>query len=84
METLRDTRIYLHKKYLYEGETDSRGGAVYHISERWLEENGNLPEKAGCIDLMDVEKYVDWRNQNQPYILLHEFSHAYHHRLRFK
>jgi len=80
LETLADTRIYLHKKYIYPGKTDSDGAAVYHPGAQWLIDNGNLPEKARCIDLADVEKYVDWRNQNQPYMLLHEFSHAYHHR----
>ena len=57
---------------------------VYHPGAQWLIDNGNLPEKARNIELQDVRKYVAWRNQNQPLVLIHELTHAYHHRLSYK
>ena len=52
---------------------------IYHASEGWLVANGNLPEKAKCIEILDIKKYVDWRKYS-PQILLHEMTHSYHHR----
>ncbi|MDP5172426.1 MAG: T9SS type A sorting domain-containing protein [Bacteroidia bacterium] len=57
------------------------GAAQYHPSKDWLIANGYLPEKARCVEISNVTNFVNWTNQNQPYMVLHEMAHAYHHRV---
>ncbi|MGK0390911.1 MAG: hypothetical protein ACI94Y_003671 [Maribacter sp.] len=57
------------------------GAAQYHPSEAWLIENGYIPEKARCVEISNITNFVAWTNQNQPYMVLHELAHAYHHRV---
>ena len=37
-------------------------------------------EKARNIEIPNLANYLDWGHQNQPYIILHELAHSYHHR----
>ena len=62
-----------------EGTRNGRGLCT-HWSADWLKEHGFLPEKAGGTEIGCAQDYVAWR-RNQPYMLLHEFAHAYHWRL---
>jgi len=55
-------------------------GAVYHPSAQWLENNGFPPEWAGGIQLGNARNYLEW-TAVQPAIVLHEFSHAWHHQV---
>lgn len=57
------------------------GGAVYHPSETWLIDNGYISEKVKCIELSNITNFYNWTKRNQPYMVLHELSHAYHHRV---
>lgn len=57
------------------------GAAVYHPSEAWLRANGYAPEKARCVEISNITNFINWTNQNQPYMVLHELAHAYHHRV---
>jgi hypothetical protein len=57
------------------------GAARFHTSEAWLTENGYIPEKVNSIEICNLKNFVDWTNQNQPFMVLHELSHAYHHRI---
>lgn len=57
------------------------GAAVYHPSEAWLIANGYIPEKARCVEISNITNFINWTNQNQPYIVMHELAHAYHHRV---
>jgi len=57
------------------------GAAVYHPSEAWLIANGYIPEKARCVEISNITNFINWTNQNQPYMVLHELAHAYHHRV---
>ncbi len=57
------------------------GAAQYHPSEAWLISNGYIAEKARCVEISNVTNFVNWTNQNQPYVVLHELAHAYHHRI---
>lgn len=52
-------------------------GAVYHPSRDWLIKYGYNPDKAGGIELQF--NFYLWRKE-QPWIALHELSHAYHHK----
>lgn len=53
-------------------------GMVYHPSAIWLKANGLLPVKAGGIEVVRAEDYLEWR-ADQPMMVLHELAHAYHH-----
>lgn len=57
------------------------GAAVYHPGEAWLITNGYLAEKARGIEISNLVNFVEWTHQNQPYMVLHELAHAYHHRV---
>lgn len=57
------------------------GAAVYHPSAAWLVQNGYPAEKARCIEISNATNFVNWTAQNQPYMVLHELAHAYHHRV---
>lgn len=56
------------------------GAAVYHPGRQWLIDNGYPPEKAKCVEISNVTNFINWTNQNQPYMVLHELAHAFHHR----
>lgn len=51
----------------------------YHPSRGWLAGNGYLPEKAHGIELSNARSFLRITQRNQPYVLLHELAHAYHH-----
>ncbi|MCO4771621.1 MAG: hypothetical protein KDA24_16430 [Deltaproteobacteria bacterium] len=55
-------------------------GAVYHPSAQWLSDNGYPPEWAEGIQLGNARNYLDWTDV-QPAMVLHEFSHAWHHQV---
>lgn len=57
----------------------TNGGAVYHPSETWLNQNGYIPQKAKSVEISNINNFIDWTRQNQPYMLFHELAHAFHH-----
>lgn len=59
----------------------TNGGAQYHPGREWLENNGYAVEKAKCVEISNIRNFVNWSRQNQPYMVLHELAHAYHHRI---
>ncbi|XAM00220.1 hypothetical protein OT109_02300 [Phycisphaeraceae bacterium D3-23] len=70
---LRDVVIWV------ELDNPNGGTAEYHPSRGWLENNGYLPEKAHCVEIGDARDFLRYTKRNQPYVLLHELAHAYHH-----
>ncbi len=58
---------------------DVAPGAAYHPSAGWLEANGRVVEMAEGIEIMNVDDFLEW-SQHQPWMMLHELAHAYHHR----
>mgnify|MGYP006110938683 CR=1 FL=1 len=56
-------------------------GMHAHFSRDWLIENGNLPEKAGNVEIYSIRDFVTWK-QYQPAMLLHEMAHQIHYRKR--
>ena len=54
------------------------GGAEFHVSQRWLEQNGYNPAKAGGIEISNSLNFVSWSRAEQPCMVLHELAHAYH------
>lgn len=59
----------------------TNGAAQYHPSEAWLIDNGYIPEKAMSVEISNINNFIDWTILNQPYMVLHEIAHAYHHRV---
>lgn len=55
-------------------------GACYHPSSSWLKQNKRMLEKEHSIEIHSVDSYLNWSN-TQPYIILHELAHAYHHQV---
>lgn len=51
---------------------------AYHPDPQWLREHGMNPEKARCVEIADAENFLKWTRQ-QPWMILHELAHAYHH-----
>ena len=70
---LRKVHVWLH----YKGK--GRCGA-YHPSRGWLEEHGWNPEMARSVDLGGAEGFMK-SSRHQPFLVLHELSHAYHHQV---
>jgi hypothetical protein len=52
---------------------------VYHPNKQWLIDHGVNPDKALCVEIANARNFLDWW-KDQPYMVLHEMSHAYHHR----
>jgi len=50
----------------------------YHTSKDWLIENGFLAEKAKCVEISSAQRFIRISRKDQPCVLLHELSHAYH------
>jgi len=51
---------------------------VYHPDPRWLREHDVNPEKARCVEIANAENFIQWTIL-QPWMVLHEMAHAYHH-----
>jgi hypothetical protein len=54
-------------------------GMAFHPDAGWLREHGMNPEKAGCVEIANSKNFLDWTKQ-QPWMVLHELAHGYHHR----
>ena len=51
----------------------------YHPDAQWLRDNGMNPEKARCVEVANAHcTFLKW-SFDQPWMVLHELSHAYHH-----
>ncbi|GAB5410294.1 MAG: hypothetical protein BalsKO_26590 [Balneolaceae bacterium] len=61
--------------------TEENRAAVYHPGREWLIENGYPEQKEGAIEISNITNFISWTEQNQPYMVLHELAHAYHHRI---
>jgi len=51
---------------------------AYHPDAGWLSEHDMNPDKARCVEIADAEAFLTWTIQ-QPWMVLHELAHAYHH-----
>lgn len=50
----------------------------YHVSPDWLRSHGMNPDKAGGVELSNARNFLTWTIQ-QPWMVLHELAHGYHH-----
>ena len=73
----------LHKIPIWISARDRQGRhpcACYHPSREWLAANGYNPDKAGSVDILNAGTFYDWTTHSQPWMVLHELAHGYHHR----
>lgn len=68
---LREVRIWVELDQLEEG------GAQYHVSQDWLQENGYNPEKVGGVEISNATNFLNWSQTYQPWMILHELAHAW-------
>ncbi len=59
----------------------TNGSAVYHPYLQWLIDNGYIVEKWKSIEISNISNFINWTELNQPFMVMHEFAHAYHHRV---
>lgn len=59
----------------------TNGAAVYHPNLQWLIDNGYIIEKWKSIEISNINNFINWTELNQPFMVMHEFSHAYHDRV---
>jgi hypothetical protein len=72
LSALRKVRVWV------EWSKRPAAGAEFHVSQRWLEQNGYNPAKAGGIEIANSLNFVSWSRAEQPCMVLHELAHAYH------
>ena len=72
VEKLRRVRIWV------EEEEPHHPCMAYHPSAGWLREHGMNPEKAGCVEVANARNFLSW-TLDQPWMVLHELAHGYHH-----
>ncbi len=51
---------------------------AYHPDADWLIDNDMHPQKARCVELANAVTFLQW-TRDQPWMLLHELAHGYHH-----
>jgi hypothetical protein len=73
VKKLRTVQIWVEEK------DPSTPCMAYHPNPEWLREHGTNPAMAGCIEVANARNFLDWTLE-QPWMVLHELSHAYHHK----
>ena len=51
---------------------------AYHPDASWLRDHGMNPSKARCVEVANARNFLRWTRE-QPWMVLHELAHAYHH-----
>ncbi len=51
---------------------------AYHPDAGWLRGHGMNPDKARCVEIANARNFLDWTFA-QPWMVLHELAHGYHH-----
>ena len=72
VEKLRTVPIWVER------ESPPHDGMAYHPNPDWLRKHNINPEKARCVELANARHFLDWW-RDQPWMVLHEMAHAYHH-----
>ncbi len=72
LEKLRQVTIWVEK------DEPHHPCMAYHPDAGWLREHDMNPEKARCVEVANAETFLSW-TRAQPWMVLHELAHAYHH-----
>lgn len=62
-----------------EGGENGARGLAFHPSAQWLSDRGYNPAKAQAVEIHNVRDFLEWERE-QPWVVMHELAHAYHHR----
>src|SRR4051812_34157643 len=52
----------------------------YHPSPDWLRTHDMNPDKAGGVEIANAKNFLKWTKE-QPWMVLHEMAHGYHHQV---
>jgi hypothetical protein len=74
LEKLRKVRIWVELAH------PRHPCMCYHVSADWLREHHMNPEKAGAVEIANARNFLSWTHE-QPWMVLHELAHAYHHQV---
>ncbi len=72
LQKLRTVKIWVEEKEPH------HPCMAYHPDPGWLKEHGMTPRKARCVEIANARNFLSWTLQ-QPWMVLHELAHAYHH-----
>jgi hypothetical protein len=53
----------------------------YHVSADWLRDHQMNPDKVGAVEIANCKNFLEWSRHSQPWMVLHELAHAYHHQV---
>jgi hypothetical protein len=70
---LQAVNIWIHKQSTW------TQCMAYHPSPEWLRDNKLPPAMAGSIEIGNLENFLTWTHE-QPWMVLHELAHGYHHK----
>ena len=69
----------LRKVVIWVEESESHHPCMaYHPDAKWLREHDMNPAKARCVEIAGARNFLTWTKE-QPWMVLHELAHAYHH-----
>jgi hypothetical protein len=74
LKKLQSVMIWVHKN------DKATRCMAYHPAKEWLTEHGSNPAMARAVEIANAEEFVSWTYE-QPWMVLHELAHAYHHRV---
>lgn len=72
VEKLRKVRIWVEEREPH------HPCMAYHPDAGWLRGHGMNPEKARGVEIANARNFLRWTRE-QPWMVLHELAHAYHH-----
>lgn len=72
VEKLRTVKIWVER------DEPHHPCMAYHPDPGWLRDHDMNPEKARSVEIAGARKFLTWTRQ-QPWMVLHELAHAYHH-----
>ena len=78
---LPDKALKIMKKnpiWFEENNAKNPSAAWCHVSPGSGLNYGGLAAKEFCVEITNYKYYVDWSDQNQPLMVLHELCHLYH------
>lgn len=86
LKLMQSIGLYVNTKIRFGKQeiADNWNGAVFHPGAGWLTENGNLAEKAGCVEMYTTDDYLKRRTHFghidfvSNWLLHHEMGHGYH------
>ena len=72
----------LQKTFIWvELDDEPDKASIYHSSSDWIVASAGNKDKLGHIEIVNAGNFVKWSRDRQSSILLHEYIHAFHHKV---